>query len=145
MQKKIYNRLLKERTSKMQKISDEINYDDLIYYFKRPSSPVSFNEYEDPSDLHDKIENGDKTIQAAEEEQTRIKSRLGEITSGNPEHKSTNQSYAIKNAQNIYNSRQKIIDLFNDNETIRFEAIFEAKQDKSKRTGLKILTPKELL
>ena len=91
MQKKIYNRLLKERTSEMQKISNEINYDDLIYSFKRPSSPVSFNEYEDPSDLHDKIENGDKTIQAAEEEQTRIKSRLGEITSGNPEHKSTNQ------------------------------------------------------
>ena len=109
MQKKIYNRLLKERTSKMQKISDEINYDDLIYYFKRPSSPVSFNEYEDPSDLHDKIKNGDKTIQAAEEEQTRIKSRLGEITSGNPEHKSTNQSYAIKNAQNLYNSRQKLL------------------------------------
>ena len=109
MQKKIYNRLLKERTSEVQKISDEINYDDLIYYFKRPSSPVSFNEYEDPSDLHDKIENGDKTIQAAEEEQTRIKSRLGEITSGNPEHKSTNQSYAIKNAQNLYNSRQKLL------------------------------------
>ena len=109
MQKKIYNRLLKERTSEMQKISNEINYDDLIYYFKRPSSPVSFNEYEDPSDLHDKIKNGDKTIQAAEEEQTRIKSRLGEITSGNPEHKSTNQSYAIKNAQNLYNSRQKLL------------------------------------
>ena len=109
MQKKIYNRLLKERTSEVQKISDEINYDDLIYYFKRPSSPVSFNEYEDPSDLHDKIKNGDKTMQAAEEEQTRIKSRLGEITSGNPEHKSTNQSYAIKNAQNLYNSRQKLL------------------------------------
>ena len=109
MQKKIYNRLLKERTSEMQKISNEINYDDLIYYFKRPSSPVSFNEYEDPSDLHDKIKNGDKTTQAAEEQQTRIKSRLGEITSGNPEHKSTNQSYAIKNAQNLYNSRQKLL------------------------------------
>ena len=109
MQKKIYNRLLKERTSEVQKISDEINYDDLIYYFKRPSSPVSFNEYEDPSDLHDKIKNGDKTTQAAEEQQTRIKSRLGEITSGNPEHKSTNQSYAIKNAQNLYNSRQKLL------------------------------------
>ena len=109
MQKKIYNRLLKERTSEVQKITDEINYDDLIYYFKRPSSPVSFNEYEDPSDLHDKIKNGDKTTQAAEEQQTRIKSRLGEITSGNPEHKSTNQSYAIKNAQNLYNSRQKLL------------------------------------
>ena len=33
MQKKIYNRLLKERTSEKQKISDEINDGDLIYYF----------------------------------------------------------------------------------------------------------------
>ena len=31
----------------------------------------------------------------------RFKSRLGEITSGNPEHKSANQSDTIKNAQNL--------------------------------------------
>ena len=42
MQKKIYNRFLKERTSKMQQVSDEINHDNLIYYFKRPSSPTKF-------------------------------------------------------------------------------------------------------
>ena len=42
MQKKIYNRLLKERTTEIQKISNEINYDRLIYYFKGPSSPVNF-------------------------------------------------------------------------------------------------------
>ena len=65
-QKKIYNRLLKEKTSEIYKISDEINYDDLIYCFKGSSSPVSFIEYEDVSDIYVKSKNGDKTIQAAE-------------------------------------------------------------------------------
>ena len=63
MKKKIYNRLLKERMSEIQKISDKIYYDDLIiYYVKGRSSSVNFIEHEDPSDLYD------KTIQAAEEE-----------------------------------------------------------------------------
>ena len=75
----------------------------------------------------------------------RFKSRLGEITSGNPEHKSANQSDTIKNAQNLQNSRQKIIDLLNDNTKIKSEAIYEAKQDETKGAGLKILTPKQLL
>ena len=48
MQKKIYDRLLKERTSEIGKISDETNYDDLVYYFIVLSSPVNFTEYEDP-------------------------------------------------------------------------------------------------
>ena len=59
--------------SEIQKISDEINYDDLIYYFKSPSSPVNFTEYEDPSDLYDKIKNVDKTIQVAEGDQKNVK------------------------------------------------------------------------
>ena len=55
-------------TSEIQKISDENNYDDLICYFKGPSSSVNFNEFEDPEDIYDKIQNGDKTIPEAEED-----------------------------------------------------------------------------
>ena len=139
--------------SKIQKISAETNYDDLVYYFKGSSSPVSFIEYEDPLDIYDKIKNGDKIIQAAENEQKnkkknkktkKIKSKLSEITSGNPEHKSKDPLDAIKNVQNLYNSRQKNIDLFKDNAKIKSEAIYEAKQDETKGTALKILTPKQM-
>ena len=49
------------------KLWNEINYDDLICYFKGPSSPVNFTEYDDPEDVYDKIKNGDKTIQEAKE------------------------------------------------------------------------------
>ena len=88
------------------------------------------------------IKNGDKAIQAGEEEQIKFKSELGEIISTNSKHKSENQSDGIKNINNNYDSRQKTIDLFNDNEKIRSEAIRKTKQD---GTGLKILTPKQML
>ena len=88
------------------------------------------------------IKNGDKAIQAGEEEQIKFKSELGEITSTNSKHKSENQSDGIKNINNNYDSRQKTIDLFNDNEKIRSEAIRKTKQD---GTELKIITPKQML
>ena len=41
--------------------------------------------------------------------------------------------------------RQKIIDLLNDNPKIRSEATYKLKQNKTEGTGLKILTPKQML
>ena len=50
----------------------------------------------------------------------------------------------MENVKNLYNSRQKIIDLRNDNSRIRSEAISEANK-KTTGTGRKILMPKEML
>ena len=68
--------------------------------------------------------------------------------------KNLNQNY-VKQLQEIQNINQKIfeifiiqdkdIDLFNNNAKIRSEAIYEAKQDQTRGTGLKILTPKQFL
>ena len=41
--------------------------------------------------------------------------------------------------------RQKIINLLNDNAKIRSGAIYKSKQNETKGTGLKILTPKQML
>ena len=51
----------------------------------------------------------------------------------------------IKNIKNLYDSRQKIINLLNDNSKTRSEAIYKSKQNETKRKGLKILTPKQML
>ena len=75
----------------------------------------------------------------------KIKKELNEIASRNRKHKSNNQLYVIKNVKNLYDSRQKIIDLLNDNSKIRSEAIYKSKQKRTERKGLKILTPKEML
>ena len=49
----------------------------------------------------------------AEEDQNKIKREFGQIKSKNPDHKSDKQLYTIKNVKNLYDSRQKIIDLLN--------------------------------
>ena len=47
----------------------------------------------------------------------------------------------IENIKNLYKSRQKVVDLFNDFAKIRSETVYETKHGK----GLKILTPKQTL
>ena len=51
----------------------------------------------------------------------------------------------MKNIKKLYDSRQKNIDLLNGNAKIRSEAIYKSKQNKTEGTGLKILTPKQML
>ena len=75
----------------------------------------------------------------------KIKNDLREITSGNPKIKSQKQSYTIKNVRTLYDSRQKVIDLLNDNAKIRSEVIYKWKQNKTEGTGLKTLLPKQML
>ena len=91
------------------------------------------------------LRNGEKTLQQVEEEKKYLKKDLNKIASGNPKHKSEKQSYKIKNVSDLYDTRQKIINLLNDNAKIRSEAIYKSKQHETKRTGLKILTPKQML
>ena len=50
----------------------------------------------------------------AEENQKNFNTKYGQIKSGNPEHKSVKQLYTIRSVKNLYDSRQKITDLFNN-------------------------------
>ena len=84
-----------------------------------------------------KIRNSNISIKKAEEEQNKFQSNLGEITSGNRKYIKKYQLDTIKNAKNLYDSRQNIKNLLNDNSRIRSEALYE-----TKGTGLKILTSK---
>ena len=129
----------------MLKISRGINYSNLVYDFKGPTSSISFTKFGGPMHTYNQLKNGDKTLQQVEKEQEDFWKYLNEIVAGNPKHKSEKQSYVIKNVKNLYNSRQKIIDLLNDNARIRSEAIYKSKQDKTEGAGLKILTPKQML
>ena len=67
--------------------------------------------------------------------------KQNEITTGNPKTKSRDQLYTTKNIKNLYNSREKVLKLYNDYAKIISEAMYEEKQG----TGIKILTPKQML
>ena len=80
-----------------------------------------------------------------EEDQKKFKRKFGQIKSGNPNHESDKQFYTIESVKNLYDSRQKIIDLFNNYSKIKSESIYRSKHDETKGRGLKILTPKQML
>ena len=129
---------------KILKMSKEISHGDLVYDFKGPTASINFGKYGSTTYIYGHMKNDEKTLQKVEEEQ-KIKKDLREITSGNPKHKSEKQSYTKKNIKTLYDSRQKIIDLLNDNAKIRSEAIYKSKQNEIMGAGLKILTPKKRL
>ena len=121
------------------------HYNKLIYYFKGPYiAPINFIKHNRPLSIFKKIRDGYKTLQEIEEDQNNFKSSLGQITSGDPEHKDDYKKDVIKNTKNLYNSRQKVINLFNDSAKIRSEAIYKSQQNET-GTGFKILTPKQML
>ena len=116
-------------------MSREINYNKLVYNF---TSSISFTKFGGPMYIYNQLKNGDTTLQQVEKQQKDFKKELNKMTSGNPKRKSNNQLYIIKNVKNLYNSRQKIIHLLNDNSKIRSEAIYKSKQNETKGKALKI-------
>ena len=92
---------------------------------------LNFVKFKGPFNTFKEIRDGDKTLQEIEEDQKKLKSSLDEITSGNPKHKREYQLDTIKNVQSLYDSRQKVIDLFNDNANIKSEDIYQSKQNVS--------------
>ena len=143
--KEIYNKILEERMDEKLEMSNKIDYGQLIYNFKGPTRLINFGKFGGPIYIYNHMENGHTTLQQVEKQQKDFKKELNEITLGNPKHKSSGQVYIIENVKNLYNSRQKIIDLLNDNSKIRSESIYKSKQNESKGAGLKILTPKQML
>ena len=105
-------------------MSRETDYNNLVYKFKGPIKAISFIKFAGPMYTYDQLRKGDKTLEQAEREQEDFKKDLNEITLVNPKHKSEKQLYIIKNVKNLYNTRQKIIDLLNHNSRIRSEAIY---------------------
>ena len=128
-----YNKLFDEKLDEIQKLSREIDYKNLNYDFTtKASGSINFTGYNDPFTLFKKIRDGDISLEMAEEDQKIFKREFGQIKSLNPDHKSDKQLYTIKNVKNLYDSRQKVIDLFNSYSKIRFEALYKSKQNETK-------------
>ena len=64
--------------------------------------------------IYNEIKNDNIAIEKIEEDQKHFKSKLNEITTGNPKHRSKDQLDTIKNIKNLCNSRDKTIKLYND-------------------------------
>ena len=81
----------------------------------------------------------------AKEDQEKFIREFSRIKSGNQKQKSEMQLYAIRKIKSLYDSRQKIIDLFNNYWKIKSESIYRSKHGKTKGKVLKVLTHKQIL
>ena len=59
--------------------------------------------------------------------------------------KTLEQKEVINNLEKFYNSREEVINFFRDYTEMLSDANYRAKQNETKGTGLKILTPKQML
>ena len=114
MQKGTCYRLLNERLNKIQEISKKYGYNNLTYYFiDSRISLINFIKFKGPFGFFEEIKNGKYINKKSGRRTKTIKSNLGEITSGNPRHKEKYQLDTIKNAKNLYDSRQqKMLKIF---------------------------------
>ena len=73
-QKETCNRLFDERLNQIQEISKEIDYNNLIYYFKtKGSGEIDFIKFKDPFGLCWEITDGDISLTHAEKDQQNFK------------------------------------------------------------------------
>ena len=90
------------------------------------SASINFIGVTGPMHIFNEVKYGNDSIEKIEEDQKQFKSKLNEITTGNPK-KSKDQLYTIKDIKNLYNSRDKVIKLNNDYAKIISEVMYKTK------------------
>ena len=120
-----------------------IDFNDLTYNFKDLRIPsVGFIEFKGPLQIFKSTHNGDTPLKDIEKEQIELKKDLGRIKQGDPRDKSEEQKKTTDNIKNLYSSIEEVVKMFNDYARNMSRNIYDSKQE---GTGLKILTPKQML
>ena len=128
--------------AKMRESYESIDFNNLIYHFKDPNiSSVNFSKFKGLLHTFKSIHKGDITLEDVEKEQIELKRNFGHIKQGYPKNRSEEQKKTINNIKNFYESREKVVQLFNDYAKNMSRNIYKSKQG----TGLKILTPNQML
>ena len=99
-------------------------------------------KFKGPFHICKSIHNGDIPLEDIEKEQIELKRDLSRIKQGDPRDKSEERKKTIDNIKDLYNSREEVVKIFNDCARNMSRNIYDSKQE---GTGLKILTPKQML
>ena len=142
-QKEIFNKLVDEKLEKISDLDKRVNRDDLIYRYKGKPADTKFDESDNALGIINKIRNGKKNLSEVKNNQQDFKLYLGEIKKG--AKKSKEQKNTIYNTEMLYKARNEAVKFYDDYSLMMSEAKIKAKQNETKGTGLKILTPKQML
>ena len=126
----------------MNKLYDSVDYNNLEFEYVGPTEDVSFYEYKNSKELFNVIRDNMIGFSKAKNKQNDFLNKLTNIKIGS---KTLEQEKIINNLERFYVSRQEVINFFRDYTEMFSDANYRAKQNKTKGTGLKILTPKQML
>ena len=140
-QKEIFNELLDERLEKITDLDKKVNSDELIYRYKGNIADRKFDKFDNALDIIDKIRDGKIDLADIKNNQEKFKSYLGEIKKGNKKHRSKVQKNTLHNIEMLYKARNEAIKFYDYYSSM----MFETKNRATNETGLKILTPKQML
>ena len=126
----------------MNKLHEIVDYNNLKLEYVGPNKDVIFYDYRDSKELFNAIKNILIKFSEGKNKQNEFLNKLNKVKIGK---KATEQKEVINNLNKFYNSREEVINLFRDFTEMLSDAKYEAKQNETKRTRLKILTPKQML
>ena len=123
----------------MSELYDRVDYNKLKFENVGPTQDVSFYEYINSKELFNAIKNSRFKFDDALKRQNEFLKKLKWLKETNK------QKETINNLDKFYNSREEVFNFFRDYAKIIFDSSYKAKQDETKGTGLKMLTPKQML
>ena len=138
----IFNDLINKGKEIMSQLHDSFDYNNLSFEHVGPTKDVRFYEYMDSKELFNAIKNSQIKFNELKNKQNEFLNKLNNIKIGK---KTTEQKEVINNLEKFYNSKKEVINFLRDYSEILSDANYNAKQNKTTGTGLKILTPKQML
>ena len=120
------------------KLYESVDYNNLKFEDVSFTKDVSFYEFMNFKELFDRIKNNQVMFNEAIEKQKLFLNELNNVKIGK---KTFEQKEMITNLENFYKSREEVFNFFKDYIKMYTDAGDKAKQDKTKGTRLKILTP----
>ena len=137
----IYSKLTEESFEKINNLDKKVDIDKLVFKYKGNTPDKGFSKFDNVLDLINKIRDGEICLNEAKNEQTELRSNIGEIKKV---QKDIYQKRVKKQEQIlkifIMQEKQLLIFLLN---ILQEQLKLDVKKEKG--TGLKVLTPKQML
>ena len=119
----------------------KIDFNHLKFTYQGDTAPIDFIDFKGHLHIFKSIYNGDVALEYVEKDKKKLKSDLGQIRQGPKEYKSDKQLKTIENVENLYESKENVVQMFISYPREKSRHIYESQQAKR----LKILTPKQML
>ena len=143
-EREIFRDISNKRLNKIEKMNNEIDYDDLDYVVLSKDMEYNFSIEKDPISLLKAIKEGEISLKEARDRQRNYLHYLNTIRGG---HKNSVQKKTLSNIENHFNAIESAIKFIEDYGSM----VLEAKRLARKQEGtganemLKMLTPNQML